>query len=103
MNCPSEVSRVLLKILATGLLRIRALGWSNDVERCAIEADHLHNLPALLSDYSDEMLRYYWTTERPAYISHNDANGTAAFEALWTQLAPLVPTARVPTLSSSTR
>jgi hypothetical protein len=40
-----ELRAVLLNILTTGLLRIRAYGWNGQVDLCALEADHLHNLP----------------------------------------------------------
>ncbi len=52
MNCPPEVAEILLEILQNGLLRIRMLGWSDAGHRCAIEADHLHNLPHLLTHFS---------------------------------------------------
>jgi len=54
MTCPTEIAEILTEILRTGLLRIRALGWSGNAERCAIEADHLHNVPDLLAHYSPE-------------------------------------------------
>jgi hypothetical protein len=59
MSCPPTTAEVLLRILQTGLLRIRNRSWENEANACGYEADHLHNLPSLLSDYSPERLIYY--------------------------------------------
>lgn len=89
MPCPPEIAEILLEILQLGLLRIRALGWSGNGAGCASEADHLHNLPALLRNYSPEQLRYYWEVERPAYSSRGDGD-PAAFAAAWERLHHLL-------------
>jgi hypothetical protein len=87
MQCPPEIARILLEILSTSLLRIRAAGWDHDCDRCAVEADHLHNLPALLADYSHERLDYYCSAERIAFMDRRPREDTAAFEPLWSALA----------------
>jgi hypothetical protein len=89
MSCPPEIAEAILEILQMGLLRIRALGWSGNSSGCASEADHLHNLPSLLSNYSPELLRYYWEAERPAYCSRGDGN-PAAFAPAWERLHHLL-------------
>jgi hypothetical protein len=86
MACSTEIARILSEILTTGLLRIRALGWSGNAERCAIEADHIHNVPDLLAHYSPERLVYYWDVERASYISQTPASELAVWEPLWRQL-----------------
>jgi hypothetical protein len=86
MSCPPETAEVLLQILMIGILRIRALGWAGFARRCAVEADHIHNLPELLRDYSDDRLRYYWEAERPAFISQSAGVNVTAFEPLWAEL-----------------
>src|SRR3954453_11829226 len=83
---PPEVSQIILAILKTGLLRVRSLAWSGQVDRCATEADHLHNLPGLLADYSEEMLQYYWDVERPSYIDQIPADQLAEWEPHWQKL-----------------
>jgi hypothetical protein len=88
MNCPSEIAGVLLQILETGLLRTRARAWAQDTERCALEADHIHNLPTLLADYSPDLLRFYWETERRAFMEQSSAADRTGFEPLWNKLAP---------------
>lgn len=87
MQCPLPVAEIVQEILHTGILRIRAAAWSGDTQRCAIEADHIHNLPALLKDYSDERLRYYWEVERPAFIEQSSGTAVAELERLWERLS----------------
>ena len=89
MSCPPEIAEVILEILYHGLLRIRIEGWSGNSGECAREADHLHNLPHLLSDYSPELLRYYWEVERPAYCCRSDGN-TNSFTSAWERLHRLL-------------
>src|SRR5436309_1190629 len=78
MSCPPDIADVLLEILTTGILRIRSMGRS---EHSSLEADHLHNLPALLQNYSPELLQYYWEVERPSFIRR--CASCAQFEPLW--------------------
>jgi hypothetical protein len=90
MTCPPDVARVLLQILQVAVLRIRAGGWEGDGPRCAAEADHVHNLPALLMDYSDELLRFYWQVERPSFMKRCRPADLEGYEPLWAELAELV-------------
>ena len=87
MQCPAEIAEILGEILRIGLLRIRVLGWNQDPDRCAIEADHLHNLPVLLSDYKPGLLDYYWTAERTAFMEQSSREDISQFEPLWQALA----------------
>jgi hypothetical protein len=91
MSCPPDIAEVVVKILTAGILRIRAQGWSGDGQRCAVEADHLHNLPHLLSTYSPDLLRYYWEVERPSFIQHSSKADLALFEPLWQDLGSVLP------------
>jgi hypothetical protein len=88
MSCPSEISEILLAIVETGLLRIRSLAWSGRSGLCATEADHIHNLPALVADFSPETLRYYWEVERSSYIDRTSHDQLTAWELLWQRLRP---------------
>ena len=90
MTCPSDVARVVLQILQVALLRIHAGGWEGDVSRCAAEADHVHNLPGLQMDYSDELLRFYWQVERPSFMKRCGPADLKGYEPLWAELAELV-------------
>lgn len=87
MQCPTPIAEILFNILRIGLLRIRAKGWSNNAPACASEADHLHNLPDLLSNFSVERLNYYWDVERVGFIEHTAADDLKEFEPWWNRLA----------------
>jgi hypothetical protein len=95
MTCPPEIAAVLLDILGDGLLTCRAAGWAGRPERCAVEADHLHNLPALLADYSPDRLRYYWDVERPTFAERCPPESLPRWETHWERLRPLVEEATV--------
>jgi hypothetical protein len=90
MTCPPDVARVVLQILQVAILRIRAGGWGGDGSRCAMEAGHVHNLPALLIDYSDELLRFYWEVERTSFMKRCLPADLAGYEPLWAELAEIV-------------
>ena len=49
------------------LLRIRRAAGAGDAELCLIEADHVHNLPQLLANYSPDLLTFYLNVERETY------------------------------------
>jgi hypothetical protein len=88
MKCPPEVAEILLDILKWGILRIRQLSWSGNPDRWAVEADHIHNLPDLLGNYSAESLRFYWEVSRPTFIDQSSPAELARFETLWKHLQP---------------
>jgi hypothetical protein len=86
MVCPPDIAEILLEIIKTAVLRIRALGWSGNAAQCAIEADHVHNLPALLGHYSPDQLSYYLDVSRPSFIQQAKGADVDAFEHLWASL-----------------
>lgn len=88
MSCPPGVAEIVLKVLETGLLRLRTLAWAGQPDLCAVEADHLHNLPDLLSDFSGEKLAYYWGVERTAYMARLPESDLVIWEPLWQALRP---------------
>ena len=94
MNCPPEIAAILLEIIARGILRIRAA--AADPDRCFIEADHIHNLPNLIGDFSPQLLAYYWEVERASFISQTSEALLAGFEPLWRDLRPHVETVSEP-------
>src|SRR4051812_17541925 len=89
MRCPSEIADLLLRILSTAVLRARSFGWSGEAARCAVEMDHVHNLPELLIDYHPDRLRYYWEVERPSFIKQSGETDSV-FRAAWDRLAALL-------------
>jgi hypothetical protein len=91
MKCPDDVAPMIVELISTAILRIRAAGWTGDADLCAIEADHVHNLPVLLLNFSPDLLGFYWNTERQSFIAaaknHAKRKGAAAdfraFEEAW--------------------
>ncbi len=72
--CPADIADVILRILQTGVIEARSAGWSEDAVLCAAQANHIHNLPDLLRRYSPRKLKYYWNTERSAFIRQRAVN-----------------------------
>jgi len=83
-----EIRKLLLNILRTGILEIRAAGWDGKAALCAIEADHLHNLPGLIGNLKPEPLKYYFNVERLAYGTLS--NDTLKFASDWKRLEELM-------------
>lgn len=72
-ECSEPLRRGLLDLLAQTLLWIR--NEPGDARLCLALADHMHNVPALLADFSPELLRYYWEVERPCLLQALEAIG----------------------------
>jgi hypothetical protein len=88
MTEQSELTEVLLRILRKGILRIRGYAWAGSADLCAIEADHIHNLPSLISNPTLPLLSYYFDVSRVAFIEQ--ARGTSGFEVDWNRLGILL-------------
>jgi hypothetical protein len=74
------------------VLECRAAGWDGEPARCANEADHIHNLPDLLANYSPDKLQYYWEVERPCFAARCDPQQLPHWEEQWNRLRPFVAT-----------
>jgi hypothetical protein len=96
MNCPSEIADVVTEILQRGLVRIRGYAGAQQLRRCFIEADHLHNLPHVLSDYRVERLQYYWDVERASFVTQVPETERRDLEPLWEQMAVLMDSHGIP-------
>lgn len=94
MQCPQEIADVVAEIITTALLRIRATDWRERPDRSTVEADHVHNLPNLLVDYSPELLDYYWNTERVCFINKSSAEDIEGFISAWESLGDIMNSAR---------
>ena len=94
MNCPPAIASIVLQIIRDGILCARFRGWKNDARGAVLEANHVHNLPGLLLNFSEDKLEYYWEAERFDYIeAHLQlGNPRTGFESLWEQLKLAVPT-----------
>ncbi len=88
-RCPAEIAEVALEIVRDALLAIRAAGWAENPGYCALEADHVHNLPDLIRTYTQEKLDYYLDIERPGYLHQVRAipeRDVGQYEPLWEKL-----------------
>jgi hypothetical protein len=82
-ECPEQLRIALLELLYHSLLHIRSS--STESHLVFVHADHVHNIPNLLSRFKPDLLKFYWEVERPCFI-HNLPPGTTApqvFELLW--------------------
>ena len=87
MQCPVELSNILAEIIRIGVLRTRHFADNGYVARCVIEADHIHNLPSLLQDYSLALLLFYWQTERSMFMEQNTGDELGQFKPVWARLS----------------
>jgi hypothetical protein len=90
MERPRDLISLLSSMLSHGLLLIRAAGSQGRSDLCALEADHLHNLPTLMASSSPRELVHYWDVERPAYIDHAPESHRASWMPFWAALEPHV-------------
>jgi hypothetical protein len=94
MERTRNLDELLKSMLRHGLLLIRASGLRGEPGLCELEADHLHNLPTLLSSETAAELLHYWDVERPAYIDRSPESHRASWELYWSALEPHVAQAR---------
>lgn len=83
----SEVKTAVANILKQALLRIRIEASVASNKSCEIEADHVHNLPDLLINYSDELLKFYYDIERTSYLRECKENYPSQYDGDWNTLA----------------
>jgi hypothetical protein len=86
MRCPDEIAEALCAIIEIGILRVRNQAHVN-AEACSVEADHLHNIPKLLTEFYPELLDYYLDVERSSYLSSSVSH--AAYIPHWEKLLAL--------------
>lgn len=86
MNCPQPFLEPLTEILKIGLLNIRLAAAKGDAQRCYVEADHLHNLPSLICNYRQELLKFYLEVEKPTFEKNSVGADLRLFEQQWAKL-----------------
>jgi hypothetical protein len=95
MNCPDEVAKTALEIIQNAILSIRFAAYRKHPDYCAIEADHIHNLPGLILNYRKEKLEYYLNIERQSYVERLKEMpdiSSEAFEEQWKKLEKFLRT-----------
>jgi hypothetical protein len=86
---PAEVRQALAQILEIACLAIRVAARNGDAQYCAIEANHVHNLPSLLRTFEPRKLKYYLDVTRAQYVEAlGQFPGATAdpYKALWARL-----------------
>ena len=68
-NCPLDLADALTSILRESILLIRMAGNGDDADYCAVEANHIHNLPSLLRCYDRLKLQRYRVWAQTDYTS----------------------------------
>lgn len=68
-DCPAEVADALTSILRESILLIRMAGSADDADYCAVEANHIHNLPSILRNYDPAKLESYLAWAQTVYAS----------------------------------
>src|SRR5687767_15998977 len=91
----TERDAIYVQILHHGLLRIRdsaALGY---LQYCAVESEHLHNIPSLIGESNEHRHVYYFSQERAHYLERVERSVPGLdytfrhYEELWTRLNQL--------------
>ncbi len=68
----TERDRIYIEILGFALPQIRNAAQAGLVEYCAVEADHIHNLPSLIGESNELRHAYYLDAEREWYLERVD-------------------------------
>jgi hypothetical protein len=95
MDCPDEVAEAALKIIQSAILSIRFAAYNKNPDYCAIEADHVHNLPGLILNYRRENLAYYLNVERESYVERLKKipdTSSEVYEGQWERLEEFLRT-----------
>lgn len=82
-SCPEELRLAFHELLYHSLLCLR--GNCSDSKLVFVYADHVHNIPGLLSHFTPDLLKFYWEIERPCFL-HNLPSGKgvpAIFQPCW--------------------
>jgi len=90
MNCPKETEDILLDIIYMATLRIQAEAKNGNAHRCGVEAYHIHNLPNILKNYSEDKVLYYYQFEIRSFVTSSEGINIGSFQPLWTKLAALI-------------
>ena len=96
----SERDQIYIRILEHGLLRLRDAGLLGMVEYCAIEAEHLHNLPSLIGETNERRHEHYFENERMYYLKRVNRSvplldfTLRRYEECWQELLELTEQSR---------
>ena len=89
----TERDSIYVQILHQGLLRIRDSAALGHLQYCAVESEHLHNVPSLIGESNEKRHLYYFSQERAHYLEHVDRSIPGVdftlrrYEELWSRLS----------------
>src|SRR5262245_19997710 len=91
----TERDTIYAQILHHGLLRIRDAAGLGHLQYCAVESEHLHNIPSLIGETNEARHTYYFCQERTYYLERVDRSipgldfTMRRYAELWVQLMKL--------------
>ena len=83
MKIPDELQESLLAIIEIGIENIRFRCEGGRYESCEAEANHIHNIPGLLREFSADRLAYYLEVELPQYLREIGNNPRSDLPEHW--------------------
>ena len=92
----NKVSALFLKLIEFGLISIRNSASGGDAALCAIEADHLHNLPIYALNPQENLSRYL-KIDVPEYLEKvkkistwSDSFSSISYPGIWVEMRKLL-------------
>jgi hypothetical protein len=94
----SELGVLYSRLLGFGLLSVREAVRCGDLEWAEAEVELLHNIPSLVEEPNAERHRYFWFSEREAYIECVNSSGREAaernvrifYQPVWDEMEPVL-------------
>ena len=89
----TERDIIYIQILQHGLICVRNAAALGQLQYCALESEHLHNIPSLIGETNEDRHLYYFCQERACYLEGVDRSipgmdfTLARYTHLWTQLS----------------
>lgn len=83
VKCPDELQAPLFEILNYGISMMRRYANRGESDKCAVEADHVQNVPDLIRLFNTDLLAYYLDIEVPQYLRDTDGKVVDAMRRAW--------------------
>jgi hypothetical protein len=94
----NELDALYARLMQVGLIVLKEAAHAGDREWLAAELEMLHNVPSLMGEEKIERHRYFWFSERQAYIDWASAPGRdraksrmlTFYAPIWQDMEPLI-------------
>ena len=94
----TELDVLYARLLHLGFIVLKEAAHSGDREWLEAELEMLHNVPSLLGEENFERHRYFWFSERQAYIDWTSKSGRdhaksrmlTFYAPIWQDMEPLI-------------